>query len=167
MILNERGYRITKAAADKLAKGLEETEARGRPADVSPKLWKAQLDGMRNQAAALQKELAAYDRLQTAGGKKHLNESIESLGLLLIQARIARGWTQRELAERLGLHHQKIQEYESSGYIRASVTRVNEVLSALGATATVDVRLADLLRLEEFEPKAEPKSGTVRAFVRK
>ena len=48
------------------------------------------------------------------------------LGSLLIQARIARGWSQRELGERLGIHMQKVQQYEAGEYAGASVTRIGK-----------------------------------------
>lgn len=153
MILNERTYRITKAQADKFIAAIAEAEKAGPPPGVHPKLHKATIDGMRSQLETLTEQMAAFDRLKSAAGKKRLNESIDHLGLLLIQARIARGFTQKELGERLGLHMQKIQQYEATGYASASMTRIREVLNALGADTKVEVRLVDLPSIEEFAPK--------------
>jgi transcriptional regulator with XRE-family HTH domain len=54
----------------------------------------------------------------------------------LIKARIAKGWSQRRLAEELGVAEQQIQRYESTGYTAASLARLCDVVAALG----VDVR---------------------------
>jgi ribosome-binding protein aMBF1 (putative translation factor) len=59
-------------------------------------------------------------------------ESIEELPKTLIQARIAAGLSQEELAGKLGLKPQQIQRYEATNYQGASLERVNEILRALG-----------------------------------
>ena len=56
------------------------------------------------------------------------------LATFLIKARIARGLSQRELADRIGLKEQQIQRYEATDYASASLARIKEVASALGAT---------------------------------
>lgn len=144
MILNERTYRITKAQADKFRTAIADASSQPEPAGVAPRAHRVLIDAMSNQLATLEAEMAAFDRLKSVAGKKRLSESIDQLGLLLIQARIARGFTQRQLGDRLGLHMQKIQQYEATGYARASATRIREVLEALGAVTTVQVHLIDL-----------------------
>jgi len=150
MILNERMYKITKAQAQKFRVAIAAAMAEGPPHGTHPKMHRGVIAGMQHQLKDLDADLEAYERLKSAAGKKRLSESIDQLGLLLIQARIARGLTQKQLGERLGLHMQKIQEYESTGYARASATRIREVLTALGAQTTIDVRLVPLPALEEF-----------------
>lgn len=49
----------------------------------------------------------------------------------LIASRIAKGWTQTQLAEKLGIDTQQIQRYESSNYESASHLRMIEVALAL------------------------------------
>src|SRR5262245_7746798 len=127
MITNERAYRITQAQAEKFRKAIAATEKESPPSTkIHPKLHRASIDGMRAQLRDLEAELKAYDGLKTAAGKRQLGGRLEDLGVLLTQMRIARGWTQARLAERLGLHMQKIQEYEARGYDRASLTRIQE-----------------------------------------
>ena len=55
---------------------------------------------------------------------------------MLIQARIAAGLTQEDLAARLGVKPQQIQRYEASDYQTASFARLREIARLLG----VDVR---------------------------
>ena len=49
----------------------------------------------------------------------------------MIQARIARGLTQKELAQKLGLKEQQIQRYEASSYAKASLARINQIIDVL------------------------------------
>jgi ribosome-binding protein aMBF1 (putative translation factor) len=142
MIRNEREYRITKAQAAKFRQALEKSAKAPPPKGVHPRLQKASVDGMRAQLADLERELQDYDALQR--GTSHLAGRLEHLGDLLVQARIARGWTQRELAERLGLHMQKIQQYEATSYVGASAARLLEVARALGLICEISVSLVPL-----------------------
>ena len=52
--------------------------------------------------------------------------SFDELPKALVQARIARGWTQKGLAGRVGLDEQKIEDYEATDYQRASLARIGE-----------------------------------------
>jgi transcriptional regulator with XRE-family HTH domain len=61
--------------------------------------------------------------------------SFEELPEVLIKARIARGWTQRQLARKLKLKEQQIQRYESVNYRTVSVGRLLDIAQAL------DIRL--------------------------
>ena len=49
-----------------------------------------------------------------------------------VEARVASGLSQRDLAERLGLKEQQIQRYEATEYASASLRRIREVVGALG-----------------------------------
>jgi transcriptional regulator with XRE-family HTH domain len=84
----------------------------------------------------------------------------------LIQARIARGWTQRELAARLGLRMQKIQQYEATEYAGGSVTRIRDVLSALGLRLELRGKLVDLAVVRPSASGEKP-AGAIRGRVRK
>jgi len=56
---------------------------------------------------------------------------------------VARGWTQRRLAEALGVAEQQIQRYESSAYRSASLARLCDIADALGVTVTERAELRD------------------------
>lgn len=51
---------------------------------------------------------------------------------MLIKARIARGLSQRALAERIGIKEQQVQFHEATDYAGASLARVTQVIDALG-----------------------------------
>ncbi|MCE7885255.1 MAG: XRE family transcriptional regulator [Actinobacteria bacterium ATB1] len=67
---------------------------------------------------------------------------LRTLEIDAIKARIARGWTQRDLAERLGVAEQQIQRYESTQYTSASLARLSDIAKALD----IDVRETVSLR---------------------
>ena len=113
MTKNERQCRITKAHAEKFRVTLNELAAASRPTHVHPKLWAAQKAGLKSQLRDLEEELHEYETLKTGGPKILELDSLEGLPKVLIQARIAAGLTQEDLAARLGVKPQQIQRYDS------------------------------------------------------
>lgn len=141
MIKNERQHRITKAHADKFRATLDELAATSRPKHIHPKLWEAQKAGLRSQLQDLEAELQEYETLKTRGVKTLELDSLEALPKVLIQARIAAGLTQEDLAARLGLKPQQIQRYEASDYQTASFARLREIARLLGLRVRETVEL--------------------------
>lgn len=146
MIRNEREYKITKAAADKFRAALKD-EASPPPKGVHPRLHKASFDGMRAQLEDLDDQLQSYESLRAGKLRGRIKGTIHELGDVLVRARIARKWTQRQLADRLGIHMQQVQKYEADSYASASVTRICDVLTALGADVDIEVKLVELPEL--------------------
>ena len=136
MIKNERQHRITRAHAEKFRATLNELAVTSRPKNVHPKLREAQKAGMKSQLKDLEAELQEYETLKTGGPKILELDSLEGLPKVLIQARIAAGWTPEDLAARLGVKPQQIQRYEASDYQTASFARLREIARLLG----LDVR---------------------------
>jgi len=131
MIKNERQYRITQARAEEFRQGIAQSERERRTSMVHPKLQQAQSDAVRSQLRTLERELREYDELKSGRRKVLTYGSFDELPKALVQARIARGWTQKDLADRLGLDEQKIQDYEATDYQRASLARIREIVRAL------------------------------------
>ena len=67
--------------------------------------------------------------------------SLADLPDALVRARIAAGLSHRELAARLGLKEQQVQRYEAERYAAASLSRLREVMTALGVELEGDVQL--------------------------
>lgn len=65
---------------------------------------------------------------------------VAQIGRLLIGLRIARGLTQRQLAERLSVAESVVSRDERNEYHGITVERVERVLAALGASASVEER---------------------------
>ena len=134
MIKNERQYRTTKAQAERFSQTLQSLRRRSGGADgVHPLIAKAQEDALRSQIADLEGELREYASLKAGGFQLDGLNVLSDLSILLIKARIAQGLSQRELAERIGVKEQQVQRYEATDYASASLTRIREVASALGA----------------------------------
>jgi|GEM_PF-206931 len=131
MIKNERQYRITKSQAQKFEDAIRKLEADGRKEGLHPLLHKAQVNALRSQLQDLQADLAQYDALRAGGTPTYDFTHFEQIPSALIQARIAQGLTQEELAERLNLQPQQIQRYEATDYQSASLSRVAGVIRAL------------------------------------
>ena len=99
-----------------------------------------QLDALRGTLGDLEAELTEYDVLHDATLIDATG--IEQLPTALIRARIACGLTQRQLAERVGLHEQAVQRYEASDYSGVSFARLVQIATALDLTIHYDIRLA-------------------------
>jgi ribosome-binding protein aMBF1 (putative translation factor) len=142
MIKNERQYRTTKAQAEKIQKAIALVVRRKPKGQVHPLLHKAQQDALRSQLGDLKAELREYEALRSGDRKGLASTSLDELPRTLIQARIAVGLSQKDLADRLGLKEQQIQRYEATNYASASLTRVQQVARALGLRLQADAIVA-------------------------
>jgi ribosome-binding protein aMBF1 (putative translation factor) len=131
MIKNERQYRITHAQAERFAQALQSARERS---GVSPLLRKIEQDALRSQLDELREELQEYERLRSGRRRTIAVDSFEDLPRALVQARIAAGLSQKDLAHRLRLKEQQVQRYEASDYASASMSRIRQVMQALGVT---------------------------------
>jgi ribosome-binding protein aMBF1 (putative translation factor) len=130
VIANDLQYRVTQKAARDFEESLARlnVDAKDRPAWIR----KALREAMESQLADLRGELAEYDALRTGQVRVLEFDSLSQLPDALIQARIAAGLSQKELAARLGLREQQVQRYEARRYAGASLERVQAVADALG-----------------------------------
>ncbi len=144
MITNERQYRITAAEVARFKKALEQrfADPPGRP-PVHPRLIQAEREALESQLQDLQQELEEYEALKHGDVSKITIDSFDDLGIGLIKARIAVGFSQRALAERLGLKEQQIQKYEAERYVSASYRRLQEVVRALGISVKKEILFLD------------------------
>jgi ribosome-binding protein aMBF1 (putative translation factor) len=141
MIKNERQYRITQARAEEFRQGIAESQKNRDTSKLHPKLRRAQTDALRSQLETLERELDEYEQLRSGRHRVLTYSSFDDLPKALVQARIARGWTQKDLADRLGLDEQKIQDYEATDYQRASLARLRDVVRALEIEIREEVKL--------------------------
>ena len=139
MITNDVQYRSTKAHLHQFDEALENMRA---AAGTKPtKLQKLEIDAVAAQAGDLRSELVEYERLSSGAVSTFEASSLAGVATLLIQVRIARGWTQRRLAEELGVAEQQVQRYEATEYRSASLARICDV------AATLDVDIVETAHL--------------------
>jgi ribosome-binding protein aMBF1 (putative translation factor)/adenylate kinase family enzyme len=141
VIKNERQYRITKSQAEKFENAIGDLESARADPRVHPKLRQAQIDALRSQWTELHEELEEYESLRSGKRRVLQLRSFGDLPRALIQARIASGMSQEDLASRLGIKPQQIQRYEATDYLSASLSRVSEVVQTLGVQVQEDVFL--------------------------
>ena len=128
MITNEREYRITKSRIVDPEQAIARERARQ---DVSPELREIYAAALASNLQQMAAEVREYEDLK-AGRAKIKSTSLADLPKVLIQARIAQGWTQKQLADTLQVTEQTIQRYEANEYqsvALARLTRIAETLS--------------------------------------
>jgi HTH-type transcriptional regulator/antitoxin HigA len=139
VITNEVQYRATKAHATQFEEALRNLESDHAAAD--DKRRSLEIAAVRAQLGDLEAELAEYEQLRSGTIRSFEAGSLPELAVALVKARIAKGWSQRRLAEELGIAEQQIQRYESTGYTSASLARLCDVVAALGVNVREVVSL--------------------------
>lgn len=88
------------------------------------------LNPLRSFHLQLEEEVETYERLKRGDVGELLN--LHGLGHTLVALRIALGLTQRELAQRLGVHESQVSRDERNEYHGITVERASRVLDAMG-----------------------------------
>ena len=128
MIENQRQYHFTKTQL----KGFELTLANTLSGDQGLLEVQLQRDAVQSEIEVLTAQITAYEQLKRGEIVIEL-EPLQGIAERLIQARVAVGLTQAQLAAALHLKPQQIQRYEASKYASASLARVLEVARVLQA----------------------------------
>jgi transcriptional regulator with XRE-family HTH domain len=116
------------------------------------------VEGLKSQLRSLEVELSDYERLQT--GVRQLEvSSFAELPTALIKMRIARQWTQAELARRMDLPEQQIQRYEADVYKGVAWDRLSEIASVLGIRLDARLRLPDATNLDPLAVAVWRRAG--------
>jgi ribosome-binding protein aMBF1 (putative translation factor) len=129
MIENQRQYNLTKANLERFKITLSNILQQ----DISKLEVQIQRDAVQSEIEVLTNQLNAFDDLRNGQTQVELG-AFEGIAEKLIQARVARGFTQAELAAKLKMKPQQIQRYEASKYASASLARVLEVARVLQNT---------------------------------
>lgn len=133
MIYSEKQYGVSRAQLAKLQNAL--AAVKERESDLAW-LKNAEIDGLKSQIADIQAEIAEYDLLKSGQVSFSKTFALEELPRVLVQARIASGMSQTDLAEKLGMKPQQVQRYEATDYMGASLGRLIEISKALGVKAS-------------------------------
>ena len=105
MITNEKQFRSTRSLIDRFRVGLAALDT---SSDVHPMFVEAQRSALTSQIEDLEKDVALYEALRSGQIRTFDAEGLHDLPDILIRARIARGMSQKDLADFLGLKEQQI-----------------------------------------------------------
>jgi len=162
MLQNEREFQNTKIQLGKMEQALEQAQSKLalRP-DLPDIVRQGHLNGITATIGDLRAELSEYEALQ--GGQVRalpMQSVLAELPATLVRARIARGWTHKELAQALGTSEQQVQKDESGGYAKARLDKLNRVADALGVSLSGRARLSRPsrpLKVRAAKPVAGPR----------
>lgn len=143
MIRSEAEYQEAVHRLAEQDQRLADQEAKLQETDLQPAEVRRVMDPVRSFHQQLVEEVESYERLKR--GEFGELRSLADLGQLLIAARIYRGLTQRELAERLEVHESQVSRDERNEYHQITLQRAARVLDAL----EIDLRSHVLPRGEE------------------
>ena len=117
MIGNERQLLKAKSKLTALRVAMDES-----PRDADS-LWRL--------AERIEEEIEEYGSLVRGEVLEFEVDSIDAVAGALIKARILRGWTQKQLAEQLGVSEQMVQKDETGGYEKAALSRLADIADVL------------------------------------
>jgi len=129
MIYSNRQFHISTKELAKLKKALLKVQNR-----ETNEQWlkQAEIDAIKSQITEIEAELSEYKLLLSGQISLTKTYALEELPNVLVQARIASGMSQTNLAQKLNLKPQQVQRYEATNYMGASLRRLIEVSRVLG-----------------------------------
>ena len=132
MIRTEGEYQeaVIRLKAEKLR--MQEQRAKLKKEGLNGDQIRLALEPMESFHLQLVEEVDAYERLKR--GDLGEIENLHGLGQLLIAMRIARGVSQAELAERLGVDPSQVSRDEKNEYHGITVDRASKILDSLRAS---------------------------------
>ena len=133
MIYSDKQYSVSSAQLDKLQYALAAAEKR-----THDQIWlrQVEIDALKSQIADIEAELKEYNLLKSGQVSFTKTYALEELPRVLVQARIASGLSQTDLADKLNMKPQQVQRYEATDYMGASLARLIEISRALGVKAS-------------------------------
>jgi transcriptional regulator with XRE-family HTH domain len=132
MIRNEKELRETRARLGEFNAQIESTRRELEEQHATTELIELATEPLAVLAAELEFELAFYERLRTEGVSAVPSYPSTESGKEIVALRIARGWTQRKLAEELGVSEAQVSRDERNDYQGITQERRARILAALG-----------------------------------
>lgn len=127
MILNEVQYKVTQAKLKDLEKDLTMPPSTA----LHPRQILSRTNSLNILIDTLNKEMVAYNNLKNGMISEFSIDSIQELPIVIIKARIARGMTQKDLAEKIGIQEEQIQRHEAHEYYGVGINILQEIMSIL------------------------------------
>ena len=139
--LNEKEAREARARISRLSEALHSEHAlepvvAGLPPEVVSQVSRM----MKAERERLTQAVEAYEVAKETQKPTALKALVnQEPGLMLIVARIANGYSQKDLAWRLGVKEQQVQRWEAERYGQISLKNYNRVAALLGVRLTADM----------------------------
>ena len=130
MIRTEAEYKRALRERDEQAKRLKAQEQKLKEEGLSRTELKRAMDPLRSFHLDLIEEIQVYESLKR--GDLRAVGRLDGLGQQLVGLRIAKGLSQRELAEKLGVHESQVSRDERNEYHGLTLERANKILEAFG-----------------------------------
>ena len=131
MIRSETEYQEAVVRVKDESARMKEQHKRLKDLDLSKEEIKRVMDPVRSYHEQLNEEVESYEKLKR--GEFEEVRNFDGIGRLLVALRISQGITQRELAERLGVHESQVSRDERNEYHGITVERAGRILEAVGA----------------------------------
>ena len=141
IILNEKEAREARARISRLSEALHselamEPVVAGLPPEVVSQVSRM----MKAERERLTQAVEAYEVAKETQKPTALKALVnQEPGLMLLVARIANGYSQKDLAWRLGVKEQQVQRWEAERYGQISLKNYNRVAALLGVRLTADM----------------------------
>ena len=134
MIKGEREYAVTRSWAEKFEAAMAGIDARLKEGGPD-RMLEAGRRGLQGLTDDMRRDIAEYEALGSGRVPPADAGNLEELPEALIKRRIGLGMTQEELAERMGMRAQDVEEYERTDYESADYARLMEAHAALSPGA--------------------------------
>ncbi|MCA9291775.1 MAG: helix-turn-helix transcriptional regulator [Phycisphaerales bacterium] len=129
MIRNETEYREAVARLKEERDRLDAHRHTLLETGLSADEVKRVCDPMESFHLQLKEEVESYERLSR--GEFGAFQNLRGIGQLLVGLRITQGLSQRELAQRLGVHESQVSRDERNEYFSVTLERASRILDAL------------------------------------
>ena len=137
MIRTESEYQNSRRRVEQAEQMLRDQESKLLAEGLRPEQIKRALDPSRVFHDQIKDEIDSYERLKK--GRFEELQNLHGLGQMLVGVRIAMGLSQRELAEKLGVHESQVSRDERNEYYGITVERAARILDALDVQLTTRV----------------------------
>lgn len=142
MIRNENEYKEAVSRLDAEKARLDSQREALHAEGLDDSQIKNLMDPMVSFHLQLEEEVQSYERLKR--GEFSELKNLSGLGELLVSLRIARGMSQKKLADLLEVHESQVSRDERNEYHGISIERASRVLEALGVQLKTTVELQPL-----------------------
>ena len=148
LIVNEKELGDARIRVAKLSEALTSSSVFSQVVDgLPPEIVSQVMSMMSREREALEELIEAYEIAKESGNTEQLERKAgNDPGLTLIVARIAKGFSQKELAWRLGIKEEQVQRYEKNRYSCISIKDYKRIALLLGVKIEASITKDPALR---------------------